>query len=385
MEKIAKSCHRMTKFTSAPCNLHCSHRFYPGQGQTYPECKTCGTDAATLELYIRQQIDTRETDDVMFFWLGSELTPDRFNFFKRAIELQQQFAQGKNIINTVLTNCILLDDSWCEFFKKNQFIISISVNVDTSLHDNFCEMISDKPKTHEIEESVRLLKKYEVEFNTLTVVDAMNSQQPLRIYHYLKSLGSLHMQFIPLLTPLAQGGVDARSLSPGALGTFLKTIFYTWVRLDIGTIEIPIFQHAFTAWCGFSTKNCIFLPPDNNASVLKINDDLYQYDRLVNSKPLFSNSHQSAIARTQKNKENKIFEQCKPLLAAECASCKVKFVCNGGCPKDRIVLSRRGVPELNYFCESYLAFFTYIEPYMLMMKALWEQNYAPSDIRQYLA
>lgn len=30
-------------------------------------------------------------------------------------------------------------------------------------------------------------------------------------------------------------------------------------------------------------------------------------------------------------------------------------------------------------------FFLYAEPYMLMMRALWEQNYIPSDIRQYLA
>ncbi|MCZ8640235.1 hypothetical protein AYR06_13255 [Escherichia albertii] len=78
-------------------------------------------------------------------------------------------------------------------------------------------------------------------------------------------------------------------------------------------------------------------------------------------------------------------EQCKPLLAAECMSCNIKFACHGGCPKQRIAFSRNGLPALNYFCESYQSFFSYVEPYMLMMRALWEQNYAPSDIRQYLA
>lgn len=63
----------------------------------------------------------------------------------------------------------------------------------------------------------------------------------------------------------------------------------------------------------------------------------------------------------------------------------MEFACRGGCAKDRIALPQSGVPQLNYFCESYQAFFTYIEPYMLMMKALWDQNYAPSDIRKYLA
>lgn len=343
--------------TSAFCNLQCMYCF---KALPCPECKTSSMDIddATLQLFIRQKIDSQEADDVIFTWQGNEPTLDGFSFFNRVIELQQQFSHGKNIINTLLINGIPLDDRWCEFFKNNQFLISISVNVDTSLHNDVREMISNKLITHEAEESVRLLQKHGVEFNTLTVVDAMNSQQPLRIYHYLKNLGSRHMQFIPFLASVAHEGVDARSLAPAEWGTFLKTIFYTWIRLDIGTIDIPIFQHTFAAWCGLPVEHCIFSQSQNNASTLRTNDGLDQYDRFVNS---------------------------NPLLAAECASCKVKFVCHGGCPKDCIILSQRGVPELNYFCESYLAFFTYVEPYMLMMKALWEQNYAPSDIRQYLA
>lgn len=352
-----KNCRVMFPPTSAFCNLHCTYCF---KAPPCPECKTSSMDIddAILQLFIRQKIDSQEADDVIFTWQGNKPTLDGFSFFKRVIELQRQFSHGKNIINTLLIDGILLDDRWCEFFKKNQFVISISVNVDTSLYDNVREMISDKLMTHQIEESVRLLQKHGVEFNTLTVIDAMNSQQPLRIYHYLKNLGSRHMQFIPFLASVAHGGGDARSLAPAAWGTFLKTIFYTWVRLDIGTIDIPIFQHTFTAWCGLPVEHGISYPSENNASALKTSDELDQYDRSVNS---------------------------KLSLAEECASCKMKFVCHGGCPKDRIILSRRGIPELNYFCESYLAFFTYVEPYMLMMKALWEQNYAPSDIRQYLA
>lgn len=381
---IMKNCHIM-KFTNASCNLRCSHCWYLDKTQRYLQCSTCDMDDATLQLFIRQQIDTQGTDDVIFSWQNSELTPHRLNFFKRVITLQQQIAQGKNIINTVLINGILLDDNWCVFFKKNQFIISISVDVDTPLHDNFYGTISGKPTTQQIEQAARLLQKHDVEFNTLTVVDAINSQQPLRIYHYLKRLGSRHMQFIPLLESLAQSGVETKSLAPAALGTFLKTIFYTWIRMDIGTIKIPIFEHAFTAWCRLPTASSLSSPSEKNASVVKINNALYQSVRSVNSKYLRSNSHQPATNMIQEIKANQIIELHNPLLPAECMSCKVKFVCHGGCPHERIALSRRGTQELNYFCESYLAFFTYVEPYMLMMRALWEQNHAPSDIRLYLS
>lgn len=380
-----KSCHMMAKISTSSCNVHGTDCFYLNKEQFLPECKAYCMDDTMLQLFIRQKIEAQESHDVIFTWQGVELTPDRLNFFKRVIALQQQFAQGKNIFNTLLTNGILLDDDWCEFFRKNQFLIGISVDGDVSLYNNFRKTISGKSMNHPVEKAVRLLQKHDVEFHTLTVISARSSQQPLQIYNYLKSLGSNHMQFIPLLEPLAQGGVNARSLAPAALGTSLKTIFYTWIRLDIGTIKIPIFEHAFAAWCGLPASNCAFASFAGSVFSPKINDDLCQCDRFVNPQSSLSNKYQSITTTLHESVSNQMIMQSKLPLVAECASCKVKFACHGGCPKDRIVLSRRGVPELNYFCESYQAFFTYVEPYMLMMRALWEQSYAPSDIRQYLA
>lgn len=344
------------KHLTALCNLHCAHCSHLHKTRLPPEYQTCSMDETTLKQYIRQKIDAWKTDDVHFSWQDSTSPSYSLRFFKRIINLQQRFAQGKNIINTLLINATTLDDDWCEFFKKNDFLICISVDGDSQSCDGFSKTMFESPVTNMIETNVRLLQKHNITFDTLTVINNINSQQPLRIYHYLKHLGSRHMRFIPFLKPLEQGGVDAQSLDPAALGTFLKTIFYTWIRLDIGTIHVPMFERAFASWCGLSVPTCVYASYEDGESALKINEDIYQCDRFVNL-----------------------------TLAEECTRCKMEFACHGGCTQDRIALSRSGVPQLNYFCESYQAFFTYVEPYMLMMRALWEQNYAPSDIRQYLA
>lgn len=378
-----KSCHVMVKPTGAICNLACDYCFYLEKAQLYPERKTRSMDDTTLTQFIRQHIAAQETDEVIFAWQGGEPTLAGLAFFQRAVALQKQFSQGKTILNTFQTNGILLNDDWCHFFHQHNFLIGISIDGDALLHDAFRKTISGKPTHQRVVEAVDLLKKYKVQFNTLTVVNALNSQYPVRVYEYLKSLGSHHMQFIPLLETTAEG-VDERSVTPSSFGIFLKTIFYHWIRRDIGVIEIPFFEHTFAAWCALPALTCVFSPTCGNAFALEQNGDLYQCDHFVNKANLLGNIQHSTIGEMLDSDANRLFGQSKQPVAPECINCDVKFACHGGCPKDRISHSSRGVAELNYFCSSYQTFFRYTEPYMLMMKSLLNEGYSPSDIRHTL-
>lgn len=379
-----KSCHVMVKPTGALCNLGCDYCFYLDKAALYPDRHARCMDDETLKQFVRQHIAAQDTAEVIFAWQGGEPTLAGLAFFERAVALQHEFSQGKDIINTFQTNGILLNDAWCQFFHQHQFLIGISVDGDAALHDAFRKTVSGNPTHHRVEAAVKLLQKHDVAFNTLTVVNALNSQYPLRVYDYLKNLGSRHMQFIPLLE-MSQVGANERSVKPAEFGTFLKTIFHHWVRQDIGVIEIPIFEHAFAAWCGLPALTCVFAPSCGSAFALELNGDLYQCDHFVSPEFLLGNVHHQAIRDMLESEANRSFGQKKQPLAPECNVCKVKFACEGGCPKDRVTLSSRGLPELNYFCQSYLAFFDFVEPYMLMMKSLWEHGHAPSDIRRYLA
>ena len=46
---------------------------------------------------------------------------------------------------------------------------------------------------------LELVKRYKVDFNTLTVVNHANSLQPLAVYRFLAQIGSEFIQFIPLV------------------------------------------------------------------------------------------------------------------------------------------------------------------------------------------
>ena len=48
-----------------------------------------------------------------------------------------------------------------------------------------------------------MLKKHAVEFNTLTVLQNHNADNPLEIYRFLREEGSGFMQFIPIVERIA--------------------------------------------------------------------------------------------------------------------------------------------------------------------------------------
>ena len=43
------------------------------------------------------------------------------DFYKQAVEYQQEFAQGKQITNAFQTNGIALNQQWAAFFKQHHF------------------------------------------------------------------------------------------------------------------------------------------------------------------------------------------------------------------------------------------------------------------------
>jgi uncharacterized protein len=72
-------------------------------------------------------------------------------------------------------------------------------------------------------------------------------------------------------------------------------------------------------------------------------------------------------------------------LTKQCLDCDVRFLCNGGCPKDRFVNSLDGEPGHNYLCAGLKAFFDHANPAMQGMVRLLKSNRAPADIMETFA
>lgn len=362
-------CQVMAKPASSRCNLNCRYCFYIEKPQQTV------MDDDTLALFIRQHIEAQPGAEVMFAWQGGEPTMCGLAFYQRALALQKQYANGKQVHNAFQTNGLLLDDDWCHFFRENGWLVGISIDGPADLHDVYRTNRSGKPTHHKVVKAINMLVKHQVEFNLLAVVNNLNSQQPQRLYRYLRGLGTPFLQFIPLVEQDDRGRLSAESVKGEEWGAFLNAVFDVWVREDIGRVYVQLFDSTLGVWSGYPSQMCALGKTCGHAFALEANGDLYQCDHFVYPQYRLGNIHEQPLKVLNAMPEADTFGQQKALaLTPECRQCSVLRFCHGDCPKHRLSDGKSAL------CEGYRRFFTYSEPHMKAMRDLLKQHRSPMEL-----
>jgi len=347
-----------------------------------------------LERFTRQYIESQSVPQVTFAWQGGEPTLMGLDFFERAVQLQKRYQRhGLTVNNTLQTNGIMLNDEWCRFFREHNFLIGISIDGPSHLHDVYRVDNGGNPTFERVMIGVELLKNHEVEFNTLTCVHAANSDYPLEVYRFLRDeVLSRFIQFIPVVlrdneTGFQQGEtVTEHSVGGRQYGYFLKTIFDEWVRRDVGRVFVQTFDSALAAWVGQARGVCVFDETCGTAMALEHNGDLFSCDHFVEPDYLLGNIVETDLAALVGSTKQMQFGLAKrDTLPRYCHECPVHFACNGGCPKNRIRHTPNGEPGLNYLCEGYQAFFRHVAPQMEFMARELAAGRPPANVMLYLA
>jgi len=336
----------------------------------------------TYELFTRQYLD-RPLKQIAFAWQGGEPTLMGLDWFRQAMDLQARYRRdGQEIENSLQTNGTLLDDDWCEFFRRHGFLVGLSVDGPAAYHDKYRRTPDGQASHEKMQRGLRLLNKHGVEYNGLVVLSQANVHDPDGVYRYLANAGLRHVQLIPLLEynrttlePIPQ------SISGVEYGRFLNRIFDLWFEKHIGSIFVQTIEQTLAAHLGVSPSLCIHMPTCGRALILEHNGDVYACDHYPFPTHLRGNLHDKPLHEMVNSPEQLAFGRGKrDDLTELCRTCPYLPACNGGCCKHRIVAvedknepgphtdgqalrprqgpgTASGVPRHNWFCEGYRMFF----------------------------
>lgn len=392
----------MTKPIGSLCNLNCTYCYYLEKQGLYAGTKMPRMSDEVLERFIRDYIGAQDVPEVQFVWQGGEPTLLGIDFFKKVLELEKKYADGKKIENAFQTNGTLINEDWAAFLADNRFLVGLSIDGPRELHDARRVTRAGTPSFDLVFAGMQQLKRFGVEFNTLTVVGEHNVHRALDVYEFLRETGSGFIQFIPLVerpataedAPMRFAGppdlatgtlgdplVTPWSVKPNDYGEFLCKIYDVWVRRDVGQTFVQLFDVALCAWAGVPAPLCVFREKCGSALALEHNGDVFSCDLFVYPKYRLGNILTDSLAKFADAPAQKKFGELKfSALPRVCRKCGVRFACHGECPKHRFLHAPDGEPGLNYFCAAYKRFFTHVAPTMSRMKALLDQNRAPAEI-----
>ena len=385
----------MIKPVGSACNLDCDYCYYLGKAALYEGRQPKMSDEL-LERYISQYIEAVQVPVVTFCWHGGEPLLAGIDFYEKAVALQNKYRGNKQIENSLQTNGLLVNADWCDFFRRNNFLIGLSLDGPKDIHDAYRRDRGGHPTFDRVMKALEMMAVSGVEYNTLSTINDRCAGQGKRVYDFMRSV-SRYMQFLPvveMVAPSAKGPDTPResrpmivppstpgatialwSITPKAFGRFMCDVFDEWVINDVGERFVQLFDITLAQWYGVQPSLCAFCPTCGDGLVVEHNGDVYMCDHFVYPEYRLGNIGEEHLRDMQRKPELFRFGlEKRNSLPTDCRKCEYLFACRGECPKHRFATTRRGEKGLNTLCEGYKHFFEHTAPYMQQMRSLLEQG-----------
>lgn len=346
----------LIKPSGSDCNINCEYCFYKDRPHRFGHGRQRMSEKV-LEKLVEDYLGLG-FPVAGFAWQGGEPTLMGVEFFQRAVRLQKKLAlPGSQISNTMQTNGLLIDEKWCRFLRDNKFLIGISIDGPAEFHDHYRVDNSGGGTFDKVMRAVEQFKQYDVQFNTLTLLNNRNVDKADELFDFLVGAGAGYMQFIPCVeTEPLTGEISDFSITPRQYGDFLCRIFDRWYdygpdKLNIREIDslVSYFVLGKHTICTYSKQCAGFV-------VVEHGGDCFCCEFFVKPEWRLGSILEAPLEKLASFALKRSFARKKQNLSDSCLLCRYLDLCRGGCMKDRVSTGGRPARR-SYFCESYRQFF----------------------------
>ncbi len=351
----------LIKPASGLCDLRCKYCFYADVAD-HRDVKHYGImKEDTVDQLIARAFEYSDTV-VTFAFQGGEPTLAGFDYFRYFVGKVSALNEGKRDIHyAIQTNAMNITEDFAAFLAKHRFLVGVSLDGPKDIHDMNRVGSGGAGSFKTVRKAIKLLDKYKVDCNILTVVNKAVAKHPQKIYKYLTGEGFTYLQFIPCLDDLGEEhGSSAYALVPEDYGDFLCRIFDLWYA-DFGRgkrISIRMFDNILHILLGMPPESCDMVGRCSANIVVEADGSVYPCDFYVLDEWRLGMLQESSLMDLMTSGTANEFVQATIEKDDRCDKCEYSPICRGGCRRHR-TQDINGDIGLNYFCSAYEKFYGY--------------------------
>lgn len=350
--------HLLVKPASGSCNMRCKYCFYADETQNRETALLGMMSEDTMRTMVDKALAYSGGDCTVAFQ-GGEPTLAGIDFFRHLTAYVKSRPGGHKVQYAFQTNGINLNEDWAKWFAENRVLVGVSLDGPKDIHDRYRLDAAGKGTYNRILSNLRLLEKYRVDYNILTVVTAANARRGKQLYEFFKKNGFAYQQYIECLDPIGeiQGGREY-SLTPERYGTFLKGLFDAWyldAQKGVYTYN-RYFENLMIMLSGGQPESCNMRGVCGIQWVVEADGSIYPCDFYALDEWKLGNIRTDDFETMAQKREELGFLQASMDVPEDCKNCRWYPLCRNGCRRHRMEDGK------NYFCHAYQTFFEYAFP-----------------------
>lgn len=365
----------LIKPASGSCNMRCQYCFYTDETENRSIPLMGRMSLETMGVLVDKAMSYSE-GDCAFTFQGGEPTLAGLPFFQALTNHIDRHPAAGRVRYSMQTNGYDLNEDWARWFAEHRVLVGVSLDGPKEIHDRYRLDHAGRGTFSRVMASLRLLEKYGVEYNILTVVSAANARRARQVYSFFQKHGFHYQQYIECLDPIGEAwGGHEFSLTPERYEVFLKNLFDAWYQdMRAGRhVYNRHFENLLMLLDGQQPESCNLQGTCAQQWVIEADGGVYPCDFYALDQWRLGNILEDAFETMEERRQASGFIQLSQPVPEECRICRWLPLCRNGCRRNREPLEEQGK---NYFCSAYRGFLEYAYPRMTEVLASLRQQAA---------
>lgn len=349
------------------CNLNCSYCYMYNMGDdTYLE-QPKFMDPSIVQSFANRLKDYcyRENIKLVFiaFHGGEPLLASK-SFYRETVEFINHTLQGVEVVYTLQTNGVLLDDSWCVLFNELNIQVGVSIDGPEAFHDIYRVYHNNKGSFRDVVKGIEKRNQY----GKGGLISVVNLQVPPGdLYALLKSLKAYTAN---VLLPDSHydhftDGDDLTQENITPYGDWLISLFECW-KSDSKSErpKIPFFENIIGILLGLEKGDELIGKRKNGVVCIESNGAIEVIDPLRVCGNGFTRNNlnvmESEIEDILSLPLFELYYNSHDALCEQCLQCPVQNICGGGYLVHRYS-KQNGFNNPTIYCKDLMKLITYIQ------------------------